>query len=261
MTDYRFNDAAHALYQFTWHEFCDWYLELIKPDLFQDADQTRKTASQAVLLATLSALVRLLHPVMPFISEEIWQKLPGTSGSIMHAAFPVAEPGLLDPEAVKKMELVMAVIGGVRNIRGEMGIAPSQKMTAVVRSDVPETIAAIEAASPYIRNLARLQSFSCLKENDPVPAKAASTLAAGVEIYVPLAGLIDFDLETARLTKELKKATKELGQIEKKLANEKFLANAPEDVVLKEKGKQEEMAAKVAKFGENLEKIQQLAAG
>ncbi|MBN2332133.1 MAG: valine--tRNA ligase [Deltaproteobacteria bacterium] len=261
LADYRFNDAAHAIYQFTWHEFCDWYLELIKPDLFQDADQQRRAASQAVLLATLSALVRLLHPIMPFISEEIWQKLPGTEGSIMAASFPVFEETSLQPKAAADMELVMAVIGGIRNIRGEMGIAPSQKMTAMVRSTAPETIVTIETAEPSIRNLARLQSFSILKDNEPVPAKAASALAAGVEIYVPLAGLIDFELETTRLTKELNKAIKELAQVEKKLANEKFLANAPEDVVLKEKGKQEELAAKAAKFRESLEKIQQLAAG
>ena len=257
---YRFNEAAQALYQFSWHEFCDWYLELIKPDLFRDADPRRRAATQSVLLQTLSALVRLLHPIMPFITEEIWQKLPGTSGSIMRAVFPAAETEYQQPEAVRQMEQAMAVVNGIRNIRGEMGIAPSLKVAAVVCCSTAEAAEEINAAAPYIRNLARLDSFSCSHDGQP-PAQAASALAADMEIYVPLAGIIDFDLETARLTKELGKAEKELAQVEKKLANEKFLAKAPEAVVAKEKGKQEELAAKVSKCNEGLEKIRRLAAG
>ena len=259
-TQYRFNEAAQALYQFSWHEFCDWYLELIKPDLFQDADPRRRAATQSVLLQTLSALVRLLHPIMPFITEEIWQKLPGTSGSIMRAAFPTAETMYRQPEAVRQMELAMAVVNGIRNIRGEMGIAPSLKVEAVVRCSTAEATEEINNAAPYIRNLARLKSFNCSHDGQP-PAQAASALVAGMEIYVPLAGVIDFELETARLTKELGKAEKELAQVEKKLANEKFLAKAPEAVVVKEKAKQAELAAKVSKCNEGLEKIRRLAAG
>jgi valyl-tRNA synthetase len=259
-TQYRFNEAAQALYQFSWHEFCDWYLELIKPDLFQDADPRRRAATQSVLLQTLSALVRLLHPIMPFITEEIWQKLPGTSGSIMRSAFPTAEAMYRQPEAVRQMELAMAVVNGIRNIRGEMGIAPSLKVEAVVRCSTAEATEEINNAAPYIRNLARLKSFNCSHDGQP-PAQAASALVAGMEIYVPLAGIIDFELETARLTKELGKAEKELAQVEKKLANEKFLAKAPEAVVVKEKAKQAELAAKVSKCNEGLEKIRRLAAG
>ena len=259
-TQYRFNEAAQALYQFSWHEFCDWYLELIKPDLFQDADPRRRAATQSVLLQTLSALVRLLHPIMPFITEEIWQKLPGTSGSIMRAAFPTAETMYRQPEAVRQMELAMAVVNGIRNIRGEMGIAPSLKVEAVVRCSTAEATEEINNAAPYIRNLARLKSFNCSHDGQP-PAQAASALVAGMEIYVPLAGIIDFELETARLTKELGKAEKELAQVEKKLANEKFLAKAPEAVVVKEKAKQAELAAKVSKCNEGLGKIRRLAAG
>ncbi len=259
-TQYRFNEAAQALYQFSWHEFCDWYLELIKPDLFQDADPRRRAATQSVLLQTLSALVRLLHPIMPFITEEIWQKLPGTSGSIMRSAFPTAETMYRQPEAVRQMELAMAVVNGIRNIRGEMGIAPSLKVEAVVRCSTAEATEEINNAAPYIRNLARLKSFNCSHDGQP-PAQAASALVAGMEIYVPLAGIIDFELETARLTKELGKAEKELAQVEKKLANEKFLAKAPEAVVVKEKAKQAELAAKVSKCNEGLGKIRRLAAG
>ena len=260
LTQYRFNEAAQAIYQFTWHEFCDWYLELIKPDLFQDTDTERRAASQSVLLYTLSALLRLLHPIMPFISEEIWQKLPGTSGSIMQATFPDADPDHLHPETVRMMEQMMAVIGGVRNIRGEMGIAPSLKVEAVVCCATAETAAKINATAPYICNLARLKSFICNHGGQP-PAQAASALEAEMEIYVPLAGIIDFNLETARLTKELGKAEKELAQVEKKLANEKFLAKAPAEIVTKEKAKQKELAAKTAKVSDSLEKIRQLAAG
>ncbi len=260
LTQYRFNEAAQAIYQFTWHEFCDWYLELIKPDLFQDTDAERRAASQSVLLYTLSALLRLLHPIMPFISEEIWQKLPGTSGSIMQARFPDADPDHLHPETVRMMEQIMAVIGGVRNIRGEMNIAPSLKVEAIVCCTADDTAAEINAAAPYICNLARLKSFTCNHGGQP-PAQAASALEAEMEIYVPLAGIIDFDLEAARLTKELGKAEKELAQVEKKLANKKFLAKAPAEVVTKEKARREELAAKTAKVSDSLEKIRQLAAG
>ncbi|HDJ29234.1 MAG TPA: valine--tRNA ligase [Proteobacteria bacterium] len=258
-TQYRFNEAAQAVYQFTWHEFCDWYLELIKPDLFQDDNQKRRATTQSVLLYTLSALVRLLHPIMPFITEEIWQKLPGTSDSIMRADFPTTETAHRQPEAVQKMEQAMTVIGGVRNIRGEMGLPPSLKVEAIVCCATAETAAEINAAAPYIRNLGRLKSFTCSHENQP-PAQAASALEAEMEIYVPLAGIIDFELETARLNKELGKAEKELAQVEKKLANEKFLAKAPAEVVAKEKAKQEELTAKAAKVSDNLEKIRELAA-
>ncbi|MEA2108627.1 MAG: valine--tRNA ligase [Pseudomonadota bacterium] len=258
-TQYRFNEAAQAVYQFTWHEFCDWYLELIKPDLFQDDDHIRRAATQSVLLYTLSALVRLLHPIMPFITEEIWQKLPGTSDSIMRADFPTIETDHRQPEAVQKMEQAMAVIGGVRNIRGEMELPPSLKVEAIVCCATAETADEINAAAPYIRNLGRLKSFSCSHGGKP-PAQAASTLEAEMEIYVPLAGIIDFELETTRLNKELAKAQKELAQVEKKLANEKFLAKAPAEVVAKEKAKQEELASKAAKVTDSLEKIMQLAA-
>ncbi|MCD6152191.1 MAG: class I tRNA ligase family protein, partial [Deltaproteobacteria bacterium] len=258
-TQYRFNEAAQAVYQFTWHEFCDWYLELIKPDLFQDDDLKRRATTQSVLLYTLSALVRLLHPIMPFITEEIWQKLPGTSDSIMRADFPTTETAHRQPEAVQKMEQAMTVIGGVRNIRGEMGLPPSLKVEAIVCCATAETAAEINAAAPYIRNLGRLKSFTCSHGGQP-PAQAASALEAEMEIYVPLAGIIDFELETARLNKELGKAEKELAQVEKKLANEKFLAKAPAEVVAKEKAKQEELTAKAAKVSDNLEKIRELAA-
>jgi valyl-tRNA synthetase len=154
---------------------------------------------------------------------------------------------------------MMAVIGGIRNIRGEMGIAPSLKIEAVVCCVTAEKAMEINAVAPYICNLARLKSFSCSHEGHP-PAQAASALEAELEIYVPLAGIIDFELETARLTKEIGKAQKELAQVEKKLANKKFLAKAPPEVVAKERGKQEELAAKAAKFSSGLEKIRQLAA-
>ncbi len=260
LREYRFNEAAHSLYQFTWHEFCDWYLELSKPDLFQAADTRRRTAAQAVLLETLNILLRLLHPLMPFITEEIWQQLPGTSGSIMKAAFPATRPDWRQPEAAAKMERVQEIIGGIRNIRGEMGLSPSLKVEVAINCPSAALTAEIEASIPYIVNLARLRSCRCGHRLAP-PPQAASTLAGGVEIHVPLAGLIDFDRETARLAKELQKAEKELGQVEKKLANDKFLAKAPATVVEKEKAKREELAARADKFAANLEKIRRLAAG
>ncbi|HIE07705.1 MAG TPA: valine--tRNA ligase, partial [Desulfarculaceae bacterium] len=260
LDEYRFNDAAHALYQFTWHEFCDWYLELAKPDLFQSDDPLRRATAQIVLYRTIEQVVRLLHPIMPFVCEEIWQTLPHTAAmpeSIMQTAFPRADAEFEDLQAATEMEQVMAVITAVRNIRGEMNLSPGQRLAAVVTGPDAGAITTLKKSSAAIANIARLTSLTIDSEVIRPPQSAAG-LAAGFEIFVPLAGLIDFAQEAARLAKDLKKTEKEFSGVSNKLGNEKFLAKAPAEVIEKEKAKYKELSLKVEKIKANIRTLEQV---
>ncbi|MBN2705530.1 MAG: valine--tRNA ligase [Deltaproteobacteria bacterium] len=259
--EYRFNDAAQVLYQFTWHEFCDWYLELVKPDLFQSEDQLRRGLAQAVLYRSLEQIVRLLHPIMPFVCEEIWQALPRPATaplSLMQTSFPRVAPALVDPAAAQEMEQVMAVITAVRNLRGEMNLSPGRALDLIVRGGEAETLAALQRNSEVIMHLARLQGLT-IAAAAARPPQSAAALAAGCELFVPLAGLVDFAQEAARLAKELKKVEKELAGVNGKLGNEKFLAKAPAEVLAKEQGKSEELNLKLEKLKASLRVLQESA--
>jgi valyl-tRNA synthetase len=258
--EYRFNDAAQALYQFTWHEFCDWFLELAKPDLFQSEDLTRRTTAQIVLYQTLEQVLRLMHPIMPFVCEEIWQTLPHTAAmpeSIMQTVFPVADAAAEDFPAAADMEQVMAVITAIRNIRGEMNLSPGQRLEVVITGPDAAAIKALQRSSAAITNIARLTSLT-IDSAAPRPPQSAVGLAAGLEIFVPLQGLVDFAQEALRLAKELKKAEKEFAGISKKLGNEKFLAKAPDEVIAKERGKYEELSLKLEKLKANIKTLEQV---
>jgi len=260
LDEYRFNDAAQALYQFTWHELCDWYLELAKPDLFQSNDTIRKTTAQTVLYQTLEQVLRLMHPIMPFVCEEIWQTLPHTAAmpeSIMQTDFPLAFAALEDAVAAEEMERVMAVITAVRNIRGEMNLSPGQRLEAVVTGPDSVTIAALQKSSAAIVNIARLTSLT-IDSAALRPPQSAAGLAAGFEIFVPLKGLVDFAQEGARLAKELKKTEKEFAGVNNKLGNEKFLAKAPPQVIEKEQGKHEELSLKLEKLKASMKTLEQV---
>ncbi|MCK5915945.1 MAG: valine--tRNA ligase, partial [Deltaproteobacteria bacterium] len=260
LDEYRFNDAAHVLYQFTWHEFCDWYLELAKPDLFQSDDEVRKTTAQTVLYQTLEQIVRLLHPIMPFVCEEIWQTLPHTRAmpaSIMQTTFPQAAAEFEDFKAAAEMEQVMAVITAIRNIRGEMNLSPGQRLAAVVTGPDAAAIKTLQKSSDAIANIARLTSLT-IDSKVQRPPQSAAGLASGFEIFVPLKGLIDFAQEAARLAKDLKKTEKEFAGVSKKLGNEKFLGKAPAAVIEKEKGKHQELSLKLEKLKANIKTLEQV---
>ncbi|WP_449246866.1 valine--tRNA ligase [Desulfarculus baarsii] len=252
--EYRFNDAAGAVYQFAWHEFCDWYLELIKGPLYNDADPARQAATRATLRQVFSRLIRLLHPFMPFVTEELWQRLPGAEGSVMKAVWPKARPDELDEAAEADMRLVMDVISGVRNIRGEMGVSPAKAVPLVLAAPEPATRAMLEAQRGSIVGLAKISELGWLGEGG-APQKAASIALPGVTLYVPLEGLVDFAAEEARLRKELAKLEKEVGPSRKKLLNDGFLAKAPLEVVDKEKAKVAELESKMIRLQANLERI------
>jgi valyl-tRNA synthetase len=257
LDSYNFDQAAHQLYQFAWHEFCDWYLELIKPALYDSQDPAVKLHTQKVLQEILSALLRLLHPFMPFVTEEIWHKLPGAQGSIMVAPFPEAKDELLDPAAEADMTLLMAVITSVRNLRGEMNIPPGTKVPIQFYSANQPALDGLAHHTKSLEILAKIDGLAFNPDGDR-PQAAAKAVVEDVEIYLPLAGLIDFAEEDRRLTKEMDKISKDLTTAQRKLANEDFMAKAPTEVVAKEKDRVQTLTEKLAKLKSHKEKIKAL---
>ena len=260
LDSYRFNDAAGVLYNFVWHEFCDWYLEAIKPTLYGKEGTDRKEATLSVLWRVLHDTLILLHPFIPFVTEEIWDKLPGTKDSIMKSIFPLdaADSGLFrDMEAESIMGLISGIISGIRNVRGEMNISPSLALAVSVHSQEEATRGTIEQHKDMIINLARLNSLS-VENTGQRPKSAATAVVDNATIFVNLEGIIDFAQEINRLDKEINKLTNELSIVSKKLRNEDFLSKAPKDVVEKVKEKQEVLMEKQQKLQTNLDKIKEL---
>ncbi|MBU1163709.1 MAG: valine--tRNA ligase, partial [Proteobacteria bacterium] len=258
LDNYRFNEAAGTIYKFVWHEFCDWYLEIIKPVLYGKERQNERHSTLSVLWRVLHDILLMLHPFMPFVTEEIWHKLPGTEGSIMKAAFPATASDASitekDSEAESKMEVITEIISGIRNIRGEMNIAPSLNLEASVQSQDKLKIETINQYQNIIINLAGLKSFSA-SESEKKPKSSATAIVNGASIFVSLEGIIDFGKEAGRLEKEINKLAKELSAVSNKLSNEKFLNKAPADVVEKVKEKNMALLEKHQKLQANLEKI------
>jgi valyl-tRNA synthetase len=257
LDSYNFDQAAHQIYQFAWHEFCDWYLELIKPALYDSKDPAGKLHSQKVLREVLSALLRLLHPFMPFVTEEIWHKLPGAEGSIMVAPFPTAQTELIDPAAEAEMNLLMEVITSVRNLRGEMNISPGTKVPIQFYSANEAALAALAHHTRSLEILAKIDGLAFNPAGER-PQAAAKAVVTDVELYLPLAGLIDFAEEDRRLTKEMDKISKDLTTAQRKLANEDFMAKAPAEVVAKEQDRVQTLTEKLAKLRSHKEKIKAL---
>ena len=253
---YYFDRASGALYQFVWHEFCDWYLELIKPTLYEGTAEAR-AQTQAVLHHALSVILRLLHPIMPYVTEEIWQKLPGMTESIMIAPFPGPESGIPNSEAERKMNLLMGVITAIRNIRGEMNVPPSLKVETIMMAEEQETREILEEHSDYVLSQARAASLSVAPPGEK-PKGVAAAVSGGVEVLVVLKGLIDLDEEVRRLEKELAKADKEISGANKKLSNEGFIKKAPADVVAKQRDKLAELETKREKLVLNLARVREI---
>ncbi len=253
---YDFDQAANALYQFIWHEFCDWYLELIKPQLNAKEDAPARRHCQEVLLQVLNAILRLLHPFMPFITEEIWQKLPGARGSIMAASYPQEDKAFINAPAEAEMALVMETITAIRNLRGEMNVPPASQVEVFLRSADAPSLKGLERHRQAVMLLSRLKDLHSNLE--AVPAAAAKAVVGQVEIFMPLAGVIDFAEEDRRLAKEMEKIGKELAQAQRKMANEDFLAKAPPEVVNKEKERLNSWSEKLAKLKTHRERIKEL---
>ena len=261
LESYRFNDAAAGIYNFVWHEFCDWYLEAIKPTLYEKQGPEKKKTTLGVLWCVMHDTLILLHPFMPFVTEEIWHKLPGTRGSIMQAVFPAdrnkGSENRFDPDAESQMALLTELISAVRNIRGEMNISPSLNLTATIQTKDSEIKAAIEQYQDILINLAKLDFFRVIDKAER-PKSSATAVVAGATIFVPLEGIIDFAKESLRLEKEMNKLVKELATVSKKLENDNFLAKAPEDVVQQVKAKHSLLQEKQQKLQSNLNKIKEI---
>ncbi len=255
LENYHFNEHANVLYQFMWHEYCDWYLEMIKPDLYGD-DPHKKEVARAVAARVLENILIMLHPIMPFVTEEIWQRLPQTQGSIMKASFPDASSFRHDSEAEEQVNLIRDVIFGIRNIRGEMNIAPGARVDVVCRYYNQADCDVLTDYDYLVKELARVNSFEILPaEKSEKPKVAAGSVAGGVEIYVLLEGLLDFKAELKRLDKEIGKVEKELELSRKKLNNEDFLNKAPEEVITREREKAERLTDKIKKLKQHREQI------
>ena len=256
LNEYRFNDAAHVLYQFVWHEFCDWYLEWVKSDLYGD-DQEVKTTGRRILFTVLEQIIKLLHPFTPFVTEEIWHALPGDRKSIMTEPFPQEVAAWDNSEAEDGAALFMGVVTGLRNIRSETGIHPSARIKASVICPDKDKGAVLKKNSKAILALTRVEELQILAEGKR-PKGAASYIFNEIEIFVPLAGLVDIELEQAKLGKEMDKVSQQLKKVEGKLGNNKFLENAPAEVVAGEREKQETLSAKLAKIHESIERLKDL---
>jgi valyl-tRNA synthetase len=256
---YRFNDAAGDVYRFIWHEFCDWYLEGAKPSLNGLEGEDQKQQSAAVLAHVMEQILIIMHPFSPFITEEIWSHLPQTTGSVSKARFPEYPPesAPTDETAEGKINLVMSVITGIRNIRGEMNILPSLPLQAVVDAENEFTLDCILEHQGLIVNLARLSDLS-VSPGAKRPKGSASAVVEKATVFIPLQGVVDFSQEVLRLEKEIAKVSGELEKTTKKLNNEDFLTKAPEDVVAKVREKAALLSDKSQKLTVSLDRIKTL---
>jgi valyl-tRNA synthetase len=249
---YRFDLAAQGIYEFTWSEFCDWYLELAKPVLTgEHASAAAKRGTRQTLVQTLETLLRLAHPFMPFITEEIWQKvapLAGASGeTIMLAPYPVADADADDPAAVAEIQWVQQFILGVRRIKGEMNIPPGKSLPVLVANASAQDRAWIEHARPYLDFLAKTETITVLDDESAAP-ESAIALVGEMKLLIPMAGLIDKEAELKRLDKEIDKLRGDIARVEGKLANPNFVDKAPAAVVQKERERLAEQGAALAQL-------------
>ena len=258
LEDYKFNEASNSLYQFIWHEFCDWYLELAKLYLYQEGGEKRQKLTKRTLLEVLDAVLRLLHPFMPFITEEIWQQLPQRkeNESIMIAQFPKPDKGYDDESVVDEMGLIIEVISALRNIRGEMNLPPGERIMVLLRTKREEVEKRLRENQSFIQSLALVEAFQ-FGRNLEKPLYSAFVAVRDVEIFVPMERS-RMEEEARRLQKEIVKIEKESAFVMKKLSNEQFLSKAPPEIVQEVKGKALEFRGQREKLEESLNKIKEM---
>ncbi len=256
LEEYRFNDAALALYQFTWHELCDWYIEVIKPALTGGASGD---GARAILGRVLERTLRLLHPILPYITEEIWQRLPGREGeSIMIAPWPSPDPDWDDPSAEEDFGRLTEVIGGVRNIRGELNIPPGKEVRALIHIEDPVRERLLLHEAEWVKRLAKILPDWTIGSDVSRPKTAAAAVGDGFQIFVPIGGLIDPEEEIRRLEKQLSDVAKDIGNLEKKLAMPSFLERAPAAVVEKDRNRLGDAQNREAKLRDSLSRLMEI---
>ncbi|MCD6319126.1 MAG: valine--tRNA ligase [Candidatus Desulfofervidaceae bacterium] len=251
---YEFDKAAYSLYHFVWHEFCDWYLEWVKPTLYHPATPQEKEITQGVLLYVLSAILKLLHPFIPFVTEEIWQHLPYTQDSILEAPYPQPRPELIKTSVVTEMETMIGLVKTIRNMRGEIGIPPNVKVDIIVSTPRQDILTQIEKHKEPICRLGGIKGLT-LSVHAERPSYASAAVWQGMDIYMPLKGIFDPKVEERRLNKEIDKVSHELAMVQRKLTNQDFLNKAPKAVVEKEQAKAAQLEEKLQKLKANLERI------
>jgi valyl-tRNA synthetase len=250
MDRFEVNNATKIIYAFVWNDFCDWYLEMMKSRLYADDDEI-KSAVLTRALKLFEDMLKIVHPFMPFITEELWQLIEERieGESISTSEYPKLNEDLINPSAESEMEMIQGIVYAIRNIRGEMNIPPSKKVNAFIKS------AGIKAEQiDYIKKLAKVENITT-GEGIEKPKASASAMSGTTEIFIPLEGLIDLDVERQRIEKEINRLEVSLKGIEKKLANEKFVNNAPAEVVEKERTKQKDWHENLRKLKEILESL------
>ncbi len=256
---YRLDLASQALYDFIWKDYCDWYLELTKPVLWDDnAAPELKKGTRRTLIRVLETTLRLAHPLMPYITEEIWQRVKGLAGAegetIMQAAYPQADEAKIDQAAMDDIEWVKGVVEGIRTIRGEMNISPSKQLPIYFKNGGENDQRCLNENKQFLLKLASLDDVTWLAAGEDAPLSSAA-LVGDLEIHVPMAGIIDTDAELARIAKDIEKLVRETQRIEGKLGNAKFVDKAPADVVQKERDRLSEAQSALTKMQDQKEKI------
>ncbi|MDH2291974.1 valine--tRNA ligase [Cobetia sp. 10Alg 146] len=264
LEEFRFDHASQALYEFIWNEYCDWYLELSKPVLWdENASAEAKRGTRRTLVRALETILRLIHPMMPFISEEIWQRIAPHAGkpvegeSIMSQAWPQADAERIDEQAIRDIEWLKGIIIAVRNIRNELNLSPGKPLEVYLQNGADGDAERLEANRLFLSKLARLESITFLAAGDEAPMSAIQRVGE-LEVLVPMAGLIDKDAELKRIDKEHEKQQKVITGLENKLGNEKFVGRAPADVVEKERAKLADAQAELALLESQRAKIEAL---
>jgi len=253
---YEFGEVGRVLYNFIWDDFCDWYIEMAKLPLYGDDEVSKKT-TRSVLAYVLDQTMRLLHPFMPFITEEIWQNLPHKGESITVASWPVVRPELSDPEAADEMKLLVEIIRSVRNIRAEVNTPLSKPIKMVVQAKDEHILSVLEKNRVYLERFCNPETLTIATDIE-APEKAMTAVVTGAEIFLPLEGLINLEEEIARLKKEWEKWNKEVERVQKKLSNENFVKKAPQKVVEEERQKEKDYLEKRKAVEERINELQNL---
>lgn len=257
---YDLGEASRSLYEFVWSELCDWYIELVKPRLYGQMGPESRAAAQHTLWHVLEATLRLMHPYMPYLTEEIWQLLHETTGtkpateSVMVAPWPTPA-GRRDEAAEADMNVLMDIVRAIRNVRAEQHVEPGRRIAAVLQA-AEGRHELLHRAAPYIRNLARVEQLDIRPAGTPPPAQSIAAVAGRVELFVPLAGLVDIEQEVARLRKELEDTDKQLAGVDGRLANPNFVNKAPAPVVAKARQQRDELAEHRRLLEQRIEQLQ-----